>query len=132
MKSQPSRHPRRATRRKDKKPRRGNSVAAVSQAAPCSGVLECHPQGYGFLRRVAKNLARRNDDVFVPESTVQTYQLRSGVFVSGVSRLIRREESPRLVGINDINGIAPKSYADVVSLEGLDPHEPDQVAASGA
>ena len=125
MKTPQPRRPRRETaNRQATTPRRGNSLSAGSPSELCSGVLELHPRGYGFLRRVTRNLARRDDDVFVPESLVQTYRLQAGVSVTGMSQRVCRTAGPRLVRIEDVNDIDPKSYADVSIFEDLTPTNP--------
>ena len=45
---------------------------------PGSGVLELHPNGYGFLRDPTNNYIRELTDPFVPGSMIEKYGLREG------------------------------------------------------
>ncbi len=114
-------------RSKQRRQRSGNQVRTKERSNElhqCSGVLEMHPSGYGFLRRLDKNLKRLDDDTFVPESTIQRYKLRAGVLIRGSSQAARRGAGPRLVRIDDVNGIDPKSYGDIEHFDELVPTNP--------
>ncbi len=50
---------------------------------PASGVLELHPNGYGFLRDPTNNYQRERTDPFVPGTMIDKYRLREGVLVAG-------------------------------------------------
>ena len=68
MRNQNSRH-RRTSHIGRQQNRRVNHQQSNNNSAnvhDCQGVLELHPSGYGFLRRIEKNLARLDTDVFVP------------------------------------------------------------------
>ncbi len=43
------------------------------------GVLELHPNGYGFLRNPKTNFLRERTDPFVPGTMIDKYRLREGV-----------------------------------------------------
>ena len=49
-----------------------------------SGVLEMHPNGYGFLRNPATNFTRERTDPFVPGTMIEKFGLREGVLISGM------------------------------------------------
>ena len=51
---------------------------------PGSGVLELHPNGYGFLRNPDNNYVREMTDPFVPGSMIEKYGLREGVLIHGM------------------------------------------------
>src|SRR5579871_3164937 len=51
---------------------------------PGTGVLELHPNGYGFLRKAENNLVRERTDPFVPGTMIEKFRLREGVQVSGM------------------------------------------------
>ena len=46
---------------------------------PGGGVLELHPNGYGFLRNPDNNLHRERTDPFVPGTMIEKFRLREGV-----------------------------------------------------
>ena len=51
---------------------------------PGEGVLELHPNGYGFLRNPANNYQRERSDPFVPGTMVERFGLREGVMIRGL------------------------------------------------
>ena len=51
---------------------------------PGGGVLELHPNGYGFLRDPTNNYMRELTDPFVPGSMIEKYGLREGVHIKGM------------------------------------------------
>src|SRR5690606_2862303 len=50
---------------------------------PARGILELHPNGYGFLRGLENNYARERTDPFVPATMIEKYRLREGLLISG-------------------------------------------------
>ena len=51
---------------------------------PGSGVLEMHPNGYGFLRSPETNYSRERTDPFVPGTMIEKFGLREGVLITGM------------------------------------------------
>ena len=51
---------------------------------PGSGVLELHPNGYGFLRNPNNNYQRERTDPFVPGTMIDKFRLREGVLINGM------------------------------------------------
>lgn len=92
---------------------------------PGSGVLELHPNGYGFLRSPANNYQRERTDPFVPGTMIDKYHLREGVLISGMVQHGRRQQGPRLKEISDVDGIAPEDYAEVKTFDELTPINPE-------
>ena len=71
------------------------------------GTLELTDEGYGFLRR---DLARESgpDDVYVSQSQVQRFELRTGDLVSGHVRPARENDRYHgLVRVMAVNGLSP-------------------------
>jgi transcription termination factor Rho len=91
-----------------------------------SGVLEMHPNGYGFLRDPATNFTRERTDPFVPGTMIEKFGLREGVLISGTVQRHRRGQGPRLKEILDVDGIAPEDYTKVKTFDELTPINPDQ------
>jgi transcription termination factor Rho len=90
-----------------------------------SGVLEMHPNGYGFLRNPAANYVRQMTDPFVPGSMIEKYGLREGVLVSGMVQAGRKQQGPRLKEILDVDGLPPEKYRDVKPFDSLTPINPE-------
>jgi transcription termination factor Rho len=92
---------------------------------PGSGVLELHPNGYGFLRNTATNFQRERSDPFVPGTMVEKFGLREGVLINGMVQQNRKQQGPRLREIIDVDGIKPEEYSDVKRFEDLTPINPE-------
>jgi transcription termination factor Rho len=91
-----------------------------------SGVLEMHPNGYGFLRNPATNFTRERTDPFVPGTMIEKFGLREGVLISGMVQRHRRGQGPRLKEILDVDGISPDDYLKVKSFDELTPINPEE------
>jgi transcription termination factor Rho len=92
---------------------------------PGLGLLEMHPNGYGFLRSPANNYSRERTDPFVPGTMIEKYGLRQGVMITGTVQQARRQQGPRLKEITDVDGIPPEQYAEVKTFDSLTPINPE-------
>ena len=92
---------------------------------PGGGVLEMHPNGYGFLRDPKANYVRQMTDPFVPGSMIEKYGLREGVHVQGTVQAGRRQQGPRLKEILDVDGMNPEEYKNVKTFDALTPINPE-------
>ena len=92
---------------------------------PACGVLELHPNGYGFLRDAKNNYSRERTDPFVPGTMIEKFALREGVQVNGLVQQNRKQEGPRLKEIIDIDGMKPEDYPNVKSFDALTPINPE-------
>ncbi|MGQ9576785.1 MAG: transcription termination factor Rho [Thermoguttaceae bacterium] len=92
---------------------------------PGGGVLELHPNGYGFLRDPQANYLRQLTDPFVPGSMIDKYGLREGVYIQGLVQPGRRQQGPRLREITDVDGLKPEDYRDVKTFDQLTPINPE-------
>jgi transcription termination factor Rho len=99
----------------------GEPLATV----PACGVLELHPNGYGFLRDGKNNYQRERTDPFVPGTMIEKYRLREGVQINGMVQQNRRQEGPRLKEIIDVDGMKPDDYPQVKSFDSLTPINPE-------
>ena len=98
---------------------------------PAAGVLELHPNGYGFLRDPNNNYQRERTDPFVPGTMIDKYRLREGVMINGMVQHSRKQEGPRLKEIVDIDGMKPEDYPLVKSFDSLTPINPESWLQSG-
>ena len=92
---------------------------------PGGGVLEMHPNGYGFLRDPTNNYMRELTDPFVPGSMIEKFSLREGVHVQGMVQPGRRQQGPRLREILDVDGMPPDDYKNVKTFDQLTPINPE-------
>src|SRR5262245_43809784 len=90
-----------------------------------SGVLEMHPNGYGFLRNPLTNFTRERTDPFVPGTMIEKFRLREGVLLTGMVQRHRRGQGPRLKELLDVDGMPPEDYLNVKSFDELTPINPE-------
>ena len=94
--------------------------------APGTGILELHPNGYGFLRDPKNNYTRVRSDPFVPGTMIDKFRLREGVIITGMVQQNRNKQGPRLKEITDVDGIPPEEYVNVKSFDDLTAINPEQ------
>ncbi len=92
---------------------------------PGVGVLEMHPNGYGFLRSAENNYVRERTDPFVPAQMIDRYRLREGVFVKAMVQPGRRQQGPRVREIEEVEGMRPDDYSNVKTFDQLTPINPE-------
>ena len=90
------------------------------------GILELHPNGYGFLRSTDNNYSRERSDPFVPGTMIERFGLRQGVHLKAMVQEARRQQGPRVREILDVDGMDPEKYPDVRSFENQTPINPEQ------
>ena len=90
------------------------------------GLLEMHPNGYGFLRSPENNYSRERSDPFVPGTMIDKYGLRQGVMITGMVQPARRQQGPRLREITDVDGMPPDDYLNIKAFDQLTPINPEQ------
>ena len=93
---------------------------------PGSGVLEMHPNGYGFLRDPSTNFTRERSDPFVPGTMIEKYGLREGLLLHGMVQRHRKGQGPRLKELLDVDGLTPEDYNTERKFENLTPITPEQ------
>ncbi len=92
---------------------------------PGSGVLEMHPNGYGFLRSPDNNYSRERSDPFVPGTMIEKFGLREGVLLNGMVQQARKQQGPRLRELVDVEGMKPEDYVNVKTFDSLTPINPE-------
>jgi transcription termination factor Rho len=87
-----------------------------------TGVLEIMPDGYGFLRSSDYNYLNSPDDVYVSQSQIKLFGLRSGDVVKGGVRPPKEGEKYfPLIKVEQINGRDPGFVRDRVMFDYLTP-----------
>lgn len=105
-------------------PRRNYDFGNILDGA---GVLEIMPDNYGFLRSADYNYLSSPDDIYVSQSQVKLYGLKTGDLVEGVIRPPKEGEKYfPLVKVHRINGREPNFVRDRVPFEHLTPLFPDE------
>ncbi|TJZ52459.1 transcription termination factor Rho [Sphingobacterium olei] len=91
------------------------------------GVLEIMPDGYGFLRSSDYNYLTSPDDIYVSQSQIKLFGLKTGDNVRGSIRPPKEGEKYfPLVRIESINGQNPAEVRDRVPFDFLTPLFPDE------
>ncbi|NIL96161.1 MAG: transcription termination factor Rho, partial [Planctomycetales bacterium] len=93
---------------------------------PGGGVLELHPNGYGFLRNPQNNYQRERSDPFVPGTMIDKFNLREGVYLEGMVQGGRGQQGPRLKEIESVDGMPPEDYLNVKNFDQLTPINPEE------
>jgi len=93
---------------------------------PGYGLLEMHPNGYGFLRSPENNYSRERTDPFVPGTMIERFRLRQGVMIRGMVQQARKQQGPRLREITDVDGMKPEEYVNVKTFDSLTAINPNR------
>lgn len=92
-----------------------------------SGVLEIMSDGYGFLRSSDYNYLNSPDDIYVSQSQIKLFGLKTGDTVLGTIRPPKEGEKYfPLIKVEHINGRSPEIVRDRVSFDHLTPIFPNE------
>lgn len=92
-----------------------------------TGVLEMMPDGYGFLRSADYNYLNSPDDVYVSQSQIKLFGLKTGDTVKGTIRPPKEGEKYfPLIKVEEINGRSPDYIRDRVPFDFLTPLFPNE------
>lgn len=92
-----------------------------------TGVLEILQDGYGFLRSSDFNYLNSPDDVYVSQSQIKLFGLKTGDTVTGTVRPPKEGEKYfPLIKVLEINGRSPQYIRDRVPFDHLTPLFPDE------
>lgn len=91
------------------------------------GVLEIMPDGYGFLRSSDYNYLNSPDDIYVSQSQIKLFGLKTGDNVRGSIRPPKEGEKYfPLIKVEEINGRSPDYIRDRVPFDYLTPLFPNE------
>lgn len=91
------------------------------------GVLDIMQDGYGFLRSSDYNYLSSPDDIYVSQSQIRLFGLKTGDTVLGSVRPPKEGEKYfPLIKVSKINGLDPRVVRDRVSFEHLTPLFPQE------
>lgn len=107
--------------RKEEKPYEFEGIVTTS------GVLEIMPDGYGFLRSSDYNYLSSPDDIYVSQSQIKLFGLKTGDTVLGTIRPPKEGEKYfPLIKVESINGRSPDYVRDRVPFDHLTPIFPNE------
>lgn len=97
-----------------------NELLAASDCVDGAGVLELHPDGYGFLR--TEHLLPSSRDIYLSMAQIRRFGLRSGDHVSGKIRPQRDgDRYAAMLYITSINGSEPEGMSSRPYFDELTP-----------
>ena len=84
----------------------GPSIAEILAAGECGdgeGILDVHPDGYGFLR--TKQYRTGKTDIYISNAQIRRFSLRTGDYVAGKTKAQRESDRySAMLYITEING----------------------------
>ena len=91
------------------------------------GVLEVLQDGFGFLRSPESNYLPGPDDIYVSQSQIKLFGLKTGDSVKGAIRPPREGEKYfPLIKVDSVNGLPSSAIRDRVPFQFLTPLHPDE------
>ncbi len=98
---------------------------AVPEGDESEGVLEIMADGYGFLR--TENFEQGDNDIYISQSQIRRFNLRTGDNVKGVTRQAREgERYGALLFVKSVNGDNPQKAVGRPVFENLTPIYPSE------
>jgi len=103
------------------------SISDFDALVPAEGVLEVMPDRYGFLRSSDYNYLNSPDDIYVSQSQIKLFGLKTGDTISGEIRPPKEGEKYfPLIKVNMISGKSPEEVRDRVPFDFLTPLFPQE------
>lgn len=120
--------------KKNKKNRRDNNQQNNQEPAynfddliTAEGVLEIMPEGYGFLRSSDYNYLGSPDDIYLTQSQIKQWGLKTGDVVEATVRAPQEGDKYfPMSRVTSVNGRSPEYIRDRVAFEHLTPLFPDE------
>ncbi len=112
---------------KDKRNRYREPDYEFDSIIESEGVLDIMQDGYGFLRSSDYNYLSSPDDIYVSQSQIRLFGLKTGDTVLGEVRPPKEGEKYfPLIKVTKINGLNPNVVRDRISFEHLTPLFPEE------
>jgi len=103
------------------------ATASGDYAVLADGVLECLPDGYGFLRSPDYNYLPGPDDIYVSPSQIRRFGLRTGDVINGQIRPPKDNERYfALLKVDNINYLTPEQSRERGLFDNLTPLYPTE------
>ena len=100
-------------------------LQSLDSGAEAHGILEVHPDGYGFIR--SENFLPGEDDVYVAPSQIRRFNMKTGDVIRGNKRIkAPTEKFAALLFISSINGRPPAECIRRPNFEDLTPIFPNE------
>jgi transcription termination factor Rho len=97
----------------------------VEKGGRADGILEVHPEGFGFLR--SDNYLSGDRDIYISPSQIRRFNLRTGDRVTGITRAAKEgEKFQALLYVQGVNGDDPETVIRRPDFEDLTPIYPKE------
>ena len=98
-----------------------------AELVPVEGILQIHPEGYGFLRSPNYNYLQSQDDIYLSISQIRKFNLKVGDHIRGLARPPREGERYfAMIKIEHINNIPLSEFRERVLFDNLTPLYPNE------
>lgn len=102
-----------------------NEIMAVDETCEeREGILEIHPDGYGFIR--VRNCEHSEKDVYVSAIKIRKAGLRQGDMIKGIVKVAYDNKPGALLIINTVNGVPAEELRKRPRFDDLVPIYPDE------
>lgn len=102
-------------------------ISEFDAVVEAEGVIEIMPDGYGFLRSSDYNYLNSPDDIYVSQSQIKLFGLKTGDSIQGIIRPPKSGEKYfPLIKVNKINGLTPEQVRDRIPFDFLTPLFPTE------
>ena len=100
-----------------------SDLLAAGDCGDGEGVLELHPDGYGFLR--SSHYLSGRQDVYISNAQIRRFSLRTGDYIVGKTRPQRENDRyGAMLFITEINGMVPDESPNRPRFEDMTPIYP--------
>lgn len=98
-----------------------------AELVPVDGVLQIHPDGYGFLRSPNYNYLQSPDDIYLSISQIRKFNLKVGDSIRGLARPPREGERYfAMIKIEHINDVPLSDFQERILFDNLTPLYPNE------
>ena len=102
-----------------------NAMLSPSECEDGAGILELHPEGYGFLR--GENFLPSSRDYYISPAQIRRFGLRTGDRITGKVRPQRDgDKYAAMLYLTEVNGMSPDSLPGRPSFDELTPIYPSK------
>lgn len=102
-----------------------NEINQMDEVNSAEGILDVHPDGYGFLR--SNNYLSGDNDIYMAPSQIKRFRLKTGDKISGITRVPKSgEKFKALLYVNSVNGMDPETAVNRPDFDSLTPIYPKE------
>jgi len=104
-----------------------HALLGADVALRAEGTLELMSEGYGFLRSADYNYLAGPDDIYVSQTQIRRFNVKTGDTIRGRVRPPKAwEKYLALLQVESVNGVPPEQAMERIPFDNLRPRYPDQ------